>query len=540
MSISLLLKQHRFRAVALIAAFCVLGLSLSFLSLRDASEGVSSESAENRLASTDSVLRTGPTEHQTARTELSPSNKNKDIIDADLLDIVPANEDDLDFATASYESVFNRQSPPGFEQWLERAKSQTCSTLVRDYTQIYRDLHRWRLPSPANRFSKTGGIPASMVKNEKSKFVARGSYHPQTGFESPTEWPGPSGLLERSNDVFRSAGIIPFEFLVNKMDEPQSLPPDDWSTRPYASQREALSRNICLFNTFGTPKSIHTPRNASLWPTSKSAVPAAAAHGFFLGPGSFVTTPRAFPVFSQSKMRCFWDLTLPLAGQATIVRQGHVVDAVPWEQKKDVVFWRGSTTSGTHSASLPWRDYHRSRLVRWALDFAEKHPTRVFDAGVDSVPANITQGEYLVDVGFNAVIQCEEPACEEIKKEFLPKKQVSFEKTCEFKFLIVVDGNTWPNRLQRYLETNSVILYNGLFVDWYIWQLEPMVHYVPIAFDFSDLEEKIQWLMANDDVARRINENARQLMKRMNEVSQLECYSGLMMIEYASLYREHL
>ncbi|KAI8612286.1 hypothetical protein BC830DRAFT_1067809, partial [Chytriomyces sp. MP71] len=79
-------------------------------------------------------------------------------------------------------------------------------------------------------------------------------------------------------------------------------------------------------------------------------------------------------------------------------------------------------------------------------------------------------------------------------REYPLKTAVSFETTLAFKYLLVIDGNTWPGRLQYYLETNSVILYAGIFIDYYMWKLEPWVHYVPVAIDFSDLDERIQWL----------------------------------------------
>ncbi|KAJ3115238.1 hypothetical protein HK100_001416 [Physocladia obscura] len=446
----------------------------------------------------------------------------------DLLPPIPA--DAVFNADGSlYLDVFNRSAPLGLAEWVAYAQSHSCSIKVADYLQVFRDTARWR---------SVGGVAASHVAREKGLMkLAEGRYTAGRGFQSPSRWPGPSGLLEPLDSVFIAAGIKSFVFLVNSKDEPLSLPlPSNGSTptynsgnasdvSPYLNQLDALARSPCF---------------------SRELSSAANAHGYFLGPGSFVTQPRAIPVFSQSKTRCFWDFVVPLAGQATVLREthGHVNDVVAWEDKKPVLFWRGSTTSGSHSNTTNWRDFHRTRLVRWAQDLGRANPKRVFDAGIaipdfsKSRPPPADQ--FFIDVGFGAVIQCQSSVCDEIKAEYPPKTLVSFEKTCEFKYLIVVDGNTWPNRLQRYLETNSVILYNGIFIDWYIWQLEPMVHYVPVAYDFSDLEEKMEWLMNNDDLARKISENARAFIRQKNELTQMQCYSGLMMLEYADLYKPDL
>ena len=50
---------------------------------------------------------------------------------------------------------------------------------------------------------------------------------------------------------------------------------------------------------------------------------------------------------------------------------------------------------------------------------------------------------------------------------------------------------------------------------WFKKFLVPMKHYVPIEYDLSDLEEKLEWLVTNDDKAREIAENA---MKFSQEV----------------------
>ncbi|KAI8609582.1 lipopolysaccharide-modifying protein [Chytriomyces sp. MP71] len=86
------------------------------------------------------------------------------------------------------------------------------------------------------------------------------------------------------------------------------------------------------------------------------------------------------------------------------------------------------------------------------------------------------------------------------------------------------------------LQTNSVVLYNGIFTDFYTAQLKPMVHYVPFRLDYSDLEERLEWLMRNDDQAREISRNARELMRQWSNVDQFKCYVGFLMLEYSHLF----
>jgi hypothetical protein len=50
---------------------------------------------------------------------------------------------------------------------------------------------------------------------------------------------------------------------------------------------------------------------------------------------------------------------------------------------------------------------------------------------------------------------------------------------------------------------------------WFRKYLIPMVHYVPIQYDLSDLTEKLEWLANNDEDARAIAGNAMYLAKRV-------------------------
>ncbi|KAI8616441.1 lipopolysaccharide-modifying protein, partial [Chytriomyces sp. MP71] len=140
-----------------------------------------------------------------------------------------------------------------------------------------------------------------------------------------------------------------------------------------------------------------------------------------------------------------------------------------------------------------------------------------------------------VDIGLSSIVQADPETEATIKEEYGLKNKVPFDKTLNFKFLLVLDGNGWPARLQSYLHTNSVVVYNGIFRDFFNWQLEPFVHYVPVRLDLSDLEERVQWLMDHDEEARKISENARFVMAQVNRIETLQCYAGLFLLEYARL-----
>jgi Glycosyl transferase family 90 len=153
----------------------------------------------------------------------------------------------------------------------------------------------------------------------------------------------------------------------------------------------------------------------------------------------------------------------------------------------------------------------------------------------DFAKSHTTVGNVTIDMGLVGTVQCDESVCRKLEQEYPFKQRVEFNDALKFKYLIVPDGNTWPARLQTYLRTNSVILYNGIFTDWFNVHLVPWKHYIPFALDSSDLEERLLWVQENDKDAKRIMENARALMGGLGE-GQMKCFSLLTLMEYKRLY----
>jgi hypothetical protein len=122
--------------------------------------------------------------------------------------------------------------------------------------------------------------------------------------------------------------------------------------------------------------------------------------------------------------------------------------------------------------------------------------------------------------------------------EYGAKGLMNWSMIVKYKYLLVVDGWVSPDRLYYHLTSNSVILYTGLFLDWFIGVLEPFVHYVPVKFDYTDLEEKVQWLRENDDKARQITRNAKALTQTWYSLKQMDCYNALLLLEYQNLYHK--
>jgi hypothetical protein len=90
-------------------------------------------------------------------------------------------------------------------------------------------------------------------------------------------------------------------------------------------------------------------------------------------------------------------------------------------------------------------------------------------------------------------------------------------KHFSFKYLLIVDGACIASNHQWVFGSGSVpIMITHPGNNWWFKKyLVPMKHYVPISYDLSDLEEKIEWLAQNDNKAKEIADNAVELSREI-------------------------
>lgn len=89
-------------------------------------------------------------------------------------------------------------------------------------------------------------------------------------------------------------------------------------------------------------------------------------------------------------------------------------------------------------------------------------------------------------------------------------ERMSFEEQCHYKYMLSIDGNGGASSMLWIFGTGCVPIFVSYSETkyWLKDVLVPMIHYVPISPDLSDLHEKIQWLVDNDDKAQEIAQNA--------------------------------
>jgi hypothetical protein len=183
----------------------------------------------------------------------------------------------------------------------------------------------------------------------------------------------------------------------------------------------------------------------------------------------------------------------------------------PWAKRHDQAFWRGSLTAGNKikdAAAVSHQD--RVRLANLAL---------------------AKSGE--IDVAFTDV-DLKDTWSRDVKEEMqaVYKKTAHtgvldfFDRLPNYKFLVNVNGVSASWRGLQLLAAGGVMLLQDsdrgeFFVD----DLEPWVHYVPIKQDLSDLSERLSYLRDHDDLAKRIGQAGQDFAYQNLTLPALECYT---------------
>lgn len=202
---------------------------------------------------------------------------------------------------------------------------------------------------------------------------------------------------------------------------------------------------------------------------------------------------ESFPIFAMCKMDSDRIILIPdyesLGARYQVLKyDGLDITQVefPWENKASKLIWRGSTAQ--YFLKMTEKNLHRfSRLTLCQL--GEKYPSKIdakftlFIKNADQIPSVYQfQGDH-----------------------------VAFKDQMYYKYHILIDGNVAPYTKSGWkFFTNSLLFKpHSRWVQWYFGALQPYTHYVPVHSDLSDLIEKMDWALENDEEAKQIASNCR-------------------------------
>lgn len=160
-----------------------------------------------------------------------------------------------------------------------------------------------------------------------------------------------------------------------------------------------------------------------------------------------------------------------------LVEEINEIRSSAWNKKKKELVWRGVDTGTGFSNDR--------------LKFVEKYYKKY-------------------NVGFSQYVQnFNNPQLSNYYKDDFLKNKLSLSEITYFKYILILEGNDKSSSLNWALNSNCVPLMKK--PTWHSWLCEPFLipnyHYIELKDDFSDIEEKLQWLRENDDEAKEIAYN---------------------------------
>lgn len=172
---------------------------------------------------------------------------------------------------------------------------------------------------------------------------------------------------------------------------------------------------------------------------------------------------------------------------------------VAWDDRAPIAYWRGSTSGMPTDPAAGWRSLPRIRLC----EIAAANPD-------------------IIDAGITAITQIEDgEASAWLEARNLMRQRVPSWSYQQYRYQIDIDGNTnaWDGLVLRLLTGSPVLKVASPrgFEQWYYPRLKPWVNFVPIETNMADLVEKVNWLRANDDQARKIGEAGRALGESLDQ-----------------------
>lgn len=169
-----------------------------------------------------------------------------------------------------------------------------------------------------------------------------------------------------------------------------------------------------------------------------------------------------------------------------------------WEDRKSVVFWRGSaTTNYVACAGTPVERIEQVPRIAMCLalrDFPQTDAA-VMHAWLLHLHLGVPQADVVAFL-----------TAEKIYQPLLPIIQHA-----AYRFLIDIDGvgNAW-SFFEKLLLGSCILKVQSPFEQWFYGEITEWQHYVPVKQDLSDMAEKIEWCQQHQAEARTIAERGQQ------------------------------
>ena len=298
-------------------------------------------------------------------------------------------------------------------------------------------------------------------------------------------------------------------------------------------------------------------------------------HGFLFTASSTIATHKLVPIFGECKVNVNSDILFPANMYYRDDERYIYSDKgdLDWEDKKDIMMWRGVTSGGVQLANN-WQTMHRQRLVQLLNGtYMEKEGKQatILSQSAGPAPGEVSPAMYEhfetfhpsefakkhTDVGFTDRWACI-PNCSFYEDVFAHKDQVDLTDQFRYKYLIDVDGHSFSGRWRAFLFSKSLGFKATIFREWHDSRLFAWRHFVPVDNRYDDLYALLTYFMGygkpraqrkgpdndiNGDAyvpshefeGKKIGRQGREWAQKVLRTEDMEVYMFRLLLEYARL-----
>ncbi len=228
------------------------------------------------------------------------------------------------------------------------------------------------------------------------------------------------------------------------------------------------------------------------------------------------------PVFSWCKHSEWSPATVSIpddeafCGNEAFLREVETgISRYPWRRKRNQAFWRGISVGGWGFEFMP-----RMKLAELSVEYPS-----------------------LIDAKFTMIIQKEHVNSKKLAKLLSYfGSEVPVSEHLQRKYQLLPDGfvSSFSRGYWEMFSQCAIFKQRSPWSQWFYRALQPYEHYIPYEADGSDLVEKLEWAMQNDDVVRMIARQANDFAHNNLKRSDVMLYVYLLLSEYAQMEKKFL
>lgn len=187
---------------------------------------------------------------------------------------------------------------------------------------------------------------------------------------------------------------------------------------------------------------------------------------------------------------------------------------IPFEDKKDILLWRGADTGYGFENNIPYRECSRETLVR---RYHDSHNP-------------------IIDIGLSSINTNEKHATD---YSIFMKPSLSMKEMLGYKFILSVEGNDVASNLKWVLASGSVPFCPPFQIQSWILEdhLVAWEHFIPVRADFADLEARVEWAIHHPEFCQYIADNGKQYMQQFLDVQNERKITTELLLRYAQHVR---